>query len=167
MKLYDITALTVKIAGLVLFVIVLSKIPEYVKSYASVENSQYTTSSFYYILPLLIVAIACIILFLFPYRISNHLLFKSESSSTPDNLTNQFQVVAIRLLGLLLLFWAVSDIVFHIFNYLMMRDLAGVTFPVSAYNYPLIVATGAEILFAYVLLTKAKTISLYLNSVGK
>ena len=167
MKLHDVTALAVKIAGLVLFVIVLSKIPEYVKSYASVENSQYTTSSLYYILPLLIVAVGCIILFLLPYKISNHLLFKPEGSSTPDNLTNQFQIVAIRLLGLLLLFWSVSDIVFHIFNYLMMRDLADVTFPISAYNYPLIVATGAEILFSYVLLTKAKTISLYLNSVGK
>lgn len=167
MKLHDVTALTVKISGLVLFVLVLSKIPEYVKSFVSAENSQYATSSLYYILPLLIVATACIILFLFPYKISNHLLFKSESVSMPDDLTGQFQIVAIRLLGLLLLFWAVSDIVFHIFNYLMLRNLADASFSVSAYNYPLIVATGAEILFAYILLTKAKDISLYLNAVGK
>lgn len=167
MKLHDVTALTVKIAGLVLFVLVLSKIPEYVKYFASAENSQYATSSLYYILPLLIVAIACIILFLFPYKISNQLLFKSESAPILDDLTGQFQIVAIRLLGLLLLFWAVSDIVFHIFNYLMLRNLADASFSISAYNYPLIVATGAEILFAYILLTKAKDISLYLNAVGK
>ncbi len=166
MKLHDVTALAVKIAGLVLLVILLSKIPEYVQSFASVEKSQYTISSLYYILPLLIVGIACLVLIFLPYKISNNLLFNSEVA-TNDSDSNNLQIIAIRLLGLLLLFWSVSDAVFHLFNYLLLRNLADTSFQISAYNYPLIIATGVEIVIAVIFLKNAKNISAYLHTVCK
>ena len=103
MKAIDFTALAIKIAGLVLFVLVLSKIPEYTKSFLSVEKSGYTTNVLYYILPLAIVALACIMLFLFPYKISGKLIVTptSQESSQPLEI---HQIIGIRLLGLLLLF---------------------------------------------------------------
>ena len=167
MKLHDVTALAVKIAGLVLFVIVLSKIPEYVNSYLQFENSQNPISYLYYVLPLLIVAVACLLLFFFPYKISNHLLIDSDSTVSPSNFANQLQAIAIRLLALLLLFWSISDIVFHFFVYFIYRDIVEASYGAGTYDYPSLFATFAELAFALVLLIKAKNISSYLNSVGK
>ena len=170
MKLHDIIALTVKISGLVLFVIVLSKIPNYVQSYISFSENVPSTKSVYYIMPLFIVAVGCVVLFLLPYQITNHLIIDTDKSPKPDQFTNQIQIVFIRLLGLLLLFWSVSEIVFHLFNYFTIRssvNTTGLEFPASTYNYPAMIASVVEAAFAYVLLIKATAISSYLNSVGR
>ena len=168
MKLHDVTALAVKIAGLVLFVIVLSKMPEYVNSYLQFENSQNPISYLYYVLPLLIVGIACLLLFFFPYKISNLLLIDSDTASaSSSDFANQLQPIAIRLLALLLLFWSISDIIFHFFVYFMYRDIVDASYGADTFDYPGLFATFVELAFALILLTKAKFISSYLNSVGK
>jgi len=168
MKLHDVTALAVKIAGLVLFIIVLSKMPEYVNSYLQFENSQNPISYIYYVLPLLIVGVACLLLFFFPYKISNYLLIESGTTTiTSSDFTNQLQTIAIRLLALLLLFWSISDLVFHFFVYFIYRDIVDPSYSAGTYDYPSLFATIAELVFSLVLLTRAKSISLYLNSVGK
>ena len=166
MKILDFTALAIKIAAIVLFVLVLSSIPEYTQSFITAEKRNYSVSSLYFISPLVIIGIACVMLFLFPYKISNKFIVTPETKSN-TNITNAYQIIGIRLLGLLLLFWSVSDIVFHLFNYLMLRNMADVSFSVSAYNYPYIIATGIEILFAIVLLKNATNISSYLNEISQ
>ena len=167
MKLHDITALTVKISGLVLFVIVLSKIPEYINSYLSYESSLNPVSYLYYILPLLIVGIACLVLLFLPYTISNHLFFESATPSSSTDMTNVIQVIAIRLLGFLLLFWSVSDLIFNLFVLLIYRDLIEPSYAAGTFDFPALFATIAEILFAFVMLKNANKISLYLNTAGK
>ena len=168
MKLHDVTALAVKISGLILFVIVLSKMPEYVNSYLQFENSQIPLSYLYYVLPLLIVGVACLLLFFFPYKISNYLLIDSETTTiSSSEFANQLQPIAIRLLALLLLFWSISDIVFHFFVYFMYRDIVDASYGTDTFDYPGLFATFVELAFAVILLTKAKNISTYLNSVGR
>ena len=168
MRLHDVTALAVKIAGLVLFVIVLSKMPEFVNSYLQFENSEIPLSYLYYILPLLIVGVACLLLFFFPYKISDYLLIDSNTTITSSSeFANQLQTIAIRLLALLLLFWSISDIVFHFFVYFMYRDIVDASFGSDTFDYPSLFTTFVELAFAVILLTKAKSISVYLNTVGK
>ena len=167
MKLHDVTALAIKIAGLVLFVTVLSKIPEYINSYLSYESSQNPISYLYYIIPLLIVGTACLVLVFIPYKISNHFLFESATPSSSTDIANHIQVIAIRLLALLLLFWSISDIVFHFFVYFIYRDLVDPSYATGTFDYPAVFATLVEIAFAVILLKKAKYISLYLTSADK
>lgn len=163
MKLHDVTALAIKLAGLVLFVLVLSKIPEYVNSYLSYPGSEHPYNYLFYVLPLFIVAIACLGLLFFPYTISNNLLFDSEASPSTDNI-NQYQIIAIRLLGLLLLFWSVSDAAYHVFVYLIYRDVIDLSYGGGTFDLPAFLTTCAEVIFSFVLLKKAKNISLLLNS---
>jgi len=166
MKAIDFTALAIKMAGFVLLVLVLSKIPEYIQSFLSLEKSGYATGTLYYILPLVIVSFACVMLLLFPYKISSKLIVTPEAKE-PGQLAETHQIIGIRLLGLLLLFWSVSDMVYNLFNYLMLRNLADASFPISTYNYPYIISTGIEILFAFILLRNTKSISAYLNEISK
>ena len=112
MKYSDLSALALKIAGLVLFVLVLSKMPEHFQSFKSFENAQASTSIVYHLLPWAIVSFACILLILFPYKISNKLIVQPED--TTDKLSDSaIQIIGIRLLGFLLLFWAALDRPIH------------------------------------------------------
>jgi len=166
MKIHDVTSLAIKIAGLVLFVFVLSKIPEYVNSYLSYPGSEHPYNYLFYILPLFIVGVACLLLIIFPYTISNRLLFHAESITSPDAI-NQIQTIAIRLLALLLLFWSISDLVFYFFVYFLYRDVVEPSYSAGTYDYPSMYATVAEFVFACILLLRAKTISLHLTSVSR
>ncbi|MFK5947425.1 MAG: hypothetical protein QM500_01485 [Methylococcales bacterium] len=167
MSLHDVTALAVKIAGLVLFVIVLSKIPEYTKSYLQFKNSQIPINILYYILPLLIVGFACLLLFLFPYKISNYWVLDTDTINTSSSeFADNLQIIAIRLIGLLILFWSVSAIVYSVFVYLMYRDIGSVSYEANTFNYPELFSTLVNSGIAVVLLKKARNISALLNSAG-
>ena len=166
MKIHDVTALAIKLAGLVLLVILLTKIPEYVNSYLSYPGSEHPYNYLFYILPLFIVGVACALLIIFPYTISNRLLFNNESISSPE-IINKIQTIAIRLLAILLLFWSMSDLVFHFFVYFLYHDVIEPSFSAGTYDYPSMYATVAEFAFACILLLRAKTISLHLTSVSK
>jgi hypothetical protein len=166
MKIIDLTALAIKVAGIALFVIVLSKIPDYAQFIYTAEQNKYTVSVVYLVLPLVIVAAACIVLFLFPYKLSNKLIVTPDTTE-PSDLSNTYQVIGIRLLGLLLLFWSVSDMVFTLFSYLMLRDPSKSLVSVSTISYPYVIATTIEILFALFLLRYSNKISAYINEINK
>ena len=164
MKLHDVIALTIKIAGLILLVISVGRMPEYVNIFSSEEAGKYGLNALYLVSPFLVIVGISLLFILYPYKVSNQLIMSPESASNLTEEINLLQIMAVRLLGLLLLFWSISDIVFHFFNYLMLRKASGVSMPLSGYNYPVIIATVAEIAFSVILLIKAKTISKYLNS---
>lgn len=166
MKIIDLTALAIKVAGIVLFVIVLSKVPDYAQLFYTAEKNQYTVSVIYLALPLVIVAAACIGLFLFPYRLSNKLIVTPDTTD-PSHISNAYQTIGIRLLGLLLLFWSVSDMVFTLFSYLMLRDPSKTLVSVSTVSYPYVISTTVEILFALFLLKYSSKISFYINEINK
>ena len=166
MKYSDLSALALKIAGLVLLVLVLSKMPEHFQSFKSFENAQAPTSIVYHLLPWAIVSFACIMLILFPYKISNKLIVQPEGAT--DKLSDSaIQIIGIRLLVFLLGFWAVSDLVYLFFIYFIFRDMAEASYGAGTYDFAALFATFAEIGFAWLLLFKAKFISGYINAVGK
>jgi hypothetical protein len=113
------------------------------------------------------VAIACVLLILFPYKISNVLLFNTEETSQPSALDNTVLTIGVTLLGILLLFWSVSDLTYHFFVYFLYRDSIEPSFSTGTYDYPSMYATIIEFAFALILLLKSKAISLFLTSVNK
>jgi hypothetical protein len=166
MKTIDLTALAIKISGIFLFVLAISMIPDYVSTYVSIEKGARSVNVLYVIAPFFIVAIACTMLLLFPYKISNKLIVAADLSER-NHSTSLYQLIAIRLLGVLLLFWSVSDMVFTLGTYLMLRDVTETAVPISALNYPYLVATGVELVFAIVLIRNSNRISTYLDEISK
>ncbi len=152
MNIKDITALTIKISGIVLFVLVVAKMPEHFKGYLAAQEEVRSISIWHYIVPLLIPGIFAILLVAFPYKISSKLVFKENIQPDTDANLKRIEIIAIRILGLLLLYFAISDIVFHTSNYIMLRSINQQDFPVAAYNYPYIITTAVELLFALWLL---------------
>ena len=165
MKTIDLTALAIKIAGIFLFVLAVSMVPDYLATYIAAEEGARSMNVLYVIAPFVIVAVGCIMLLLFPYKISNKLIVAANSNERSQS-TSPYQLIAIRLLGVLLLFWSVSDMVFNLFSYLMLRDITDTTVPVSALNYPYLVATGFELMFAIVLIRYSARISIYLDEIS-
>ena len=166
MKYSDLSALAIKVAGLVLLVLTLSKLPEYFELLKASQNAYSPSSAWIIVLPFAVVFIASVILIIFPYKISNKLVVE-QSKPEDANSEHSIQITGIRLLGLLLLFWAISDLVFHFFIYFIYRDMVEASFGAGAYDYASLLATIAEFIFATLLLYKANTISCYLNKVGK
>ena len=165
MKCSDFSALAIKLSGLVLFVIVLARMPEHFEYIRASKSSYATFSTFSVIAPLIIVALFSALLILYPYRIANKLI------TTPDNsdelpADNLMQIIGIRLVGLLLCFWSISDLVYHFFIYFMYRDMVEASFGAGTYDYAALFATIAEFVFASVLVYRAKLISSYINAVG-
>ncbi len=147
MDIRDITALAVKISGIVLLVIVASKLPEYLKSYLAQLEALNPISIWHYVMPLLVPSIISALLITFPRMVSNSVIFNDKAVDSSIDL-KAIEIIAIRVLGVLLLFWAVSDLVFHISNYMMYRSVNQDSFPLVAYNYPVLIATVVEFVFA-------------------
>ena len=167
MKLHDVTALAIKISGIVLLVLTLSRIPGYVNLYLSFAGTNTPVNYLLFALPLLMVAIACVLLIFFPYKISNVLLFNAEATLQPSVLDNTILTIGIILLGILLLFWSVSDLAYHFFVYFLYRDSIDPSYSAATYDYPSLYATVVEFAFAAIMLLKSKTISFYLTSASK
>lgn len=147
MDIRDITALAVKISGIVLLVIVVSKLPEYFKTYLAQQNHMNPVNIWHYLMPLLIPSVVSVLLITFPSKVSNAVIFDGKAVKSSVDL-NGIEIIIIRALGILLLFWAVSDLVFHISNYMRYRSVDQGSFPLVAYNYPVVIATAVEFVFA-------------------
>ena len=163
MKLHDIIALTIKMSGLILLVISVASLPNLVNIISSNISEGFSLNSLFLISPFLVTSGISLIFIFLPYKISNQYVLEEEISVKNNEKVNHLQIIGIRLLGLLLLFWSISDMVFHFFNYLMLKEDSGVSLPISGYNSPLIIATIVELVFALFLLNKSKTISEYLE----
>ena len=151
MTLRDLTALTVKISGLVLFVLLVARLPEYLKSYIADGGNEGFYIFWVYFLPLVIPGIVALLLFNFPYSIANRIITTPADQNGAEFDLAGIELILIRLLGLLLFYFALSDLVFHLTNfYYLSSDING--FTIEAYNYAYLVATVAEFVFAFWLL---------------
>lgn len=166
MKYSDLTALAIKISGIMLLVLVLSKLPEHIELIKSAQNTYADFSLVSIVMPFVIIVVFAVILILYPYKIANKLIVSSTDQIDPSQY-NIIQIISIRLLGFLLLFWATSDLVYHFFIYFIYRDIVDASFGAGAYDYAAMFATVAEFIFAVLLIYKSKTISAYINAVGK
>ena len=149
----EITSLVVRIAGLILIVYTLSNVPMYYLSYIS----QLENSAIAYSLPLLVPLIAGVILFKFPGLFSDAFIkIEAENINKPE--TTAYLYLGLVLIGFILLFYALSDIVFHISNYLLLISFTDIEPTILNYDYPSLIATFIELIFSIALITKPKPI---------
>ena len=155
----EITAYAVRIAGLILIVTTLVKFPVAIYAY----TSQLENSIAAYFLPLLIPLIVGIVLFKFPSAFSDKYINLETSSESRLN-AEQYLYVGTILVGYILLFYSLSDIVFHVSNYFYLKSASGGEITILAYDYPAVIATAVELVFSVALILKAKYLVGYINS---
>ncbi len=158
----EITAYAVRIAGLVLIVTTLVKFPIAIYAY----TSQLENSIVAYFLSLLIPLLVGIVFFKFPNSLSDKYI-NLPSSSESKLVTEQYLYIGTILVGYILLFYSLSDIVFHISNYYYLKSASGGEITILAYDYPVVIATIAELVFSIGLVIKAKYLVGYINAKNK
>lgn len=158
MTLRDLAVLSIKISGIVLFVLVVSRLPEYLKSYLSDESSMGMAKFWIYFIPLLIPGVIAVFLFKFPMIIADQVVYGGGDVSKDEIDFDRLELMLIRILGLLLCFYAVSDLVFHLVNMFQLSRGSLFESSLSSYNYAYLLATGAEFAFAFWLLLGARSV---------
>jgi len=158
MTLRDLTALAIRISGVVLFVLIIAQLPEYLKAYIIDGGNAGSYIFWVYFLPLVIPGLASLLLFSFPYSISNKIITTSKEQNESKYDSAEIEVILIRLLGLLLLYNALSDLVFHLADILIFRNELGNNFPIEAYNYSYLFATIVEFIFSFWLLAGTSSV---------
>ena len=154
----EITAYAVRIAGLILIVTTLSKFPIAFYAYTTnIENSALT-----YFISLSIPLVAGAILFKFPNSFSDK--FISLSSNSTENIdTNQYLYLGTILIGIILLFFSLSDTIFHVSNYILLKSMTDDEITILNYDYPAAIATIVELIFSGSLIFKSKAIVGFIN----
>lgn len=158
MTLRDLTALTIRISGLVLFVLVIARLPEYLKSYIADTDNTGVITFWIYFLPLTIPGLVSLLLFTFPYSIVNKIITPPVNQKEFTSDLVEIESILIRLLGLLLLYFSLSDLTFHLTNFYHYKIEFGESFSIEAYNYSYLFATAAEFVFAFWLLAGTKSV---------
>ncbi|MDH5178648.1 MAG: hypothetical protein OEZ39_19895 [Gammaproteobacteria bacterium] len=150
--------LSIRTAGLVLIIYTLAKTPVHTMAYSI--RPEYGILS--YLLPFSIPIIAGILLFLFPNTIGNNLSKASPEILSVENPKRLVQIGCI-VLGLVFLFFSISDAVVHVTIALMLwlsdkHELGMLTFDI-----PGAVATVIEIIFSLFLIFKSKILAAKIN----
>ena len=158
----EITTYAVRIAGLILIVSTLVKFPSIIYAY----NSQLENPFAAYFFPLFIPLFFGVIFFKLPATFSDKYI-KLPTSSKNTLETKQYLYVGTILVGYILLFYSLSDIVFHISNYFYLKEASGGEITILAYNYPAAIATVVELAFSLVLVIKANAVINFINMKNK
>jgi len=106
-------------------------------------------------------------LWMYPQQLSNRMVKVSPEDSIEHDLIYSIEKISVSILGLYLLFNAISDLVFNISNYLIMWATIEGDFPLAAYNYPVLIATVVELFFALWLFFKTKSIVSFIHNKAK
>ncbi len=154
----DISTLSVRIAGLVLVVITLAKLP--VHSMAYTIRPEYGILS--YALPSIIPIVAGIILYIFPKTFSGALISVAPDSFKIDK-PNELLRIGMILTGVALLFFSVSDLVFYFSTMVLLYYSDSYELSLMAFDYPGLIATVIELIFSLALICRAETIIEYLR----
>jgi len=162
----ELSKLLIKVAGMVVIVIAITSIPSHINGF--LYQGQDTLSNFikWVLLPLSPPLIVGYLMWSFPGTITNKIIEKNSEQTTNTVSLNEIERVAITTLGLVLMFYALSDIVFN-FTYVLAENaghsIMSTEFRISAENWGHIAGTLVEILFALTLLIKANGVILLLN----
>lgn len=157
----ELTTYIIRLAGLYLIVYSFSQFPINYFSYIS----QLENSMFVYFFPLLIPLFAGTLFITLPQTISNKLINTKEIQLEKIEI-DTLLYVGIIITGFVLLFYSLSDIVFHISNYYVIKDKIDGEFPIFAYDYPSTIATVVELLFSLSLILKTKIIIKFIKKVN-
>jgi hypothetical protein len=116
--------------------------------------------------PLIFPLIIGSVMWFFPGTINNKIMGHDSEPSLNNKTLNELERIAVTVLGLILMFYALSDITFHLVYVVAQNIEASAklnTFMVGAENWGLIIATVFEIIFALFLLIKTNGLLLLLR----
>lgn len=143
----DLTTMSVRISGLILIIFTASKLPAHALAYAVRPNF----GILFYWLPLLIP----VILGLYLYRYSDS-VSRQITSSLPERFRlekpREILFIGCILIGVVLLFYSLSDIVFHVATALMLEQSPDYELSLATFDYASTIATVIELLFSLMLI---------------
>ena len=155
----EITAYAVRIAGLILIVTTLVKFPMTIYAY----NSQLDNSIMIYFAPLFIPLFVGGVFFKFPSAFSDKFINLNNSELNVLKIDQYFYLGTI-LVGFILFFYSLSDIVFHVSNYIFLKNITEAEITILNYDFPAAIATAIELIFACLLILKSKAIVSFVNN---
>jgi len=168
MDLRQLSSLLIKIAGLVIIIFAITGIPGYINSYLYQENGTLLGFFVFTIIPLIFPLIIGSLMWKFPNSITNKIIEAEGDLSTNKQLLSELERIAMTILGLILLFYGLSDLIYN-FAYVYSSNSQNQetlsTFKVSPENWGHILGTFVEIIFSLFLLFKSKGLLKLLNKI--
>lgn len=155
MDLNGISQVLIKVAGISIIIFTLVGVPTYISYYFSLnlDNDSVGTFLLISVLPMALPILVGFLLWKFPGTIANKIV--PSDNQVNSRTTEEIEIIAFSVLGLYLLFNAVSDIAYHLSFYHKTKDIAG-DGAILVEPYSFIIATVIEIIFALVLLFGSK-----------
>jgi len=158
MDIKQLSSLLVKVAGIVLIVYAISGIPNNINSYLFQGKDTAINFAVWVIIPVLFPFLIGMAMWKFPTIITNKVI-NGVSNEVEGNTFRELELIALTILGLVLLFFALSDITFNLI-YVWATNQVNNS-PVSALlispeDWGHIAGTFVEIIFALVLLFRSK-----------
>lgn len=154
----ELTSLCVRIAGLLLIVFSLLQVPTLFIGYMSqIENSILGFS-----LPIIFPLLVGVILFKFPNSFSDTYISLNTNELEKLNI-NEYLQLGLILIGVILVFYSLSDLVVHITDYFFLKNKTGATPTILNYDYPILIATIVEFMFSIFLILKPKSVIVFIR----
>ena len=144
-----------------MIVFAITKFPMHYFSYIS----QLENSFIAYFFPLILQLFIGVVFFALPKSIEEMVIKIKEPTSTEFE-TKQILYICIVITGFVFLFYSLSDLVFHISNYIFLKNQIEDEISILNYDYPGLIATVVELLFSLALILKAKTIITIIKKVS-
>jgi len=163
MNIKDFSVLAIKISGIILLALTVSKLPEYFEQYTTRVKYMPAVTIWHFIIPIIIPSIISILLIFFPYTVCNTIIFESNIHEESDLSYKNIEIIVIRILGLLLMNWAISHLVYIVSNIIMFSSSPEQEVPKIIFHYPGMLSSIAELIFSIWLLFEAKSISNFLR----
>lgn len=162
MDLRQLSALLVKISGMVVIVFAVSGIPGYINSFLHQGQDTFVNFSAWVLSPLAFPLFIGLLMWSFSKSITNKIIKDGTGPIDSNEFLVEIERIAITVLGIILLFFALSDQTFNlIFIYITSKENFGslMTIKVSAEDWGHIAGTTVEILFSLVLIARAEGIT--------
>lgn len=149
--------ISIRVAGLILIIFTISKTPVHTMAYSI--RPEYGITS--YLIPFIIPIIAGILLVMFPRTTSNIITRKIEVPFTLEN-TSILLSAALIAIGIIFLFFSISDAVFHIATAVALYLSPNYEINLSTFDVPGAATTVIELLVSLFLIFRANKIASYL-----
>ncbi len=162
----QLSNLLIKIAGIVIIVFAVTAIPGHINSFLYQGQDTLAKFAVWVIIPLIFPIIVGLLMWSFPGTLTNRIFEKDIESSKSNGVSEEVEQIAVTVLGLILLFFALSDLTFNlVYVYFSNRENMSVimSFRISPENWGYIIGTIVEIIFSLIILLKAKGVVLLIR----
>jgi len=162
----ELSKLLIKVAGMVVIVIAITSIPSHINGFLYQGHDTFLNFIKWVLFPLSLPLIVGYLMWSFSGTITNKIIEKNIEPAINTVALKEIEQIAVTILGLILMFYSLSDIVFNIMYVLAENaghSIMSTEFRVSAENWGHIAGTLVEVLFALTLLSKTNGVILLLN----